>query len=132
MGLQEKRFKATLQEEVIPYWMRFMQETIEKNIPIEVDWDSFGNRSFNDLQYVQTTGVEYVATSLREIARRDSLGKSAIQAFINKVVLRQEDNAGLKKITVENGVLEMHCDWRESSRGWFLEHEIIDIVESLL
>lgn len=132
MGLQEKRFKATLQEEVIPYWMRFMQETIEKNIPIEVDWDSFGERKFNDLQYIQTTGVEYVAGALREIARRDSLGKSAIRESIQKVVLRQEDNAGSKKIILENGILEIHSDWRESSRGWFLEHEIIDIIESLL
>lgn len=132
MGLQEKRFRATLEEQVIPYWMNYMQELIEKQIPMEVDWESFGNRDFRDLQYVQTTGVEYVATSLREIARRDSFGKNAIQDAINKVIFRQEDQAGSKKIVLADGVLAVRCDWRESAHGWNLETEMIEIIESLL
>lgn len=132
MGLHEKRFKSNLEENVIPYWMRFMQEVIEKPIPIEVDWASFGDRDFKDMQYVETTGVERIAIAVREIARVDSHGKAAVMESIEKIVLKQADGSGAKKITLTEGVLEMHCDWREASEGWYLDTEIKPIIEGLL
>lgn len=132
MALREKRFKASLEEEIIPYWVKLMQEVIGKPIPMEVDWASFEDRKFQDLQYVQTTGIEYIASSLRSIARKDSFAQEAVRESIQKIVFRQVDSKGGKKITLENGVLELHCDWREASLSYFLEHEIVDIVESLL
>lgn len=132
MGLHERRFKANLEENVIPYWMRYMQEVVEKQIPIEIDWASFGDRDFRDMQYVETTGVERIALAIREIARADSFGKSAIQESIQKIILKQVDNLGAKSITLADGLLEMHCDWREASHGWFLDSEIKPIVEELI
>lgn len=132
MGLQERRFKANLEENVIPYWMRYVQEEVEKQIPIEVDWESFGDRDFRDLQYVETTGVERIALALREIARTDSHGKAAVRESISKVILKQVDNIAAKSITLAGGMLEMQCDWRETSHGWFLDGEITRLVEELL
>jgi hypothetical protein len=62
----------------------------------------------------------------------DDMGKEAVRETVRLVKLANVKDKSAMKMTLENGVLEMHCAYALRTDGMFSDNEIRSFLESKL
>jgi len=127
MGLQEKRRIKMLQDEVLPSVRDEIKSLCGADIDWEVDWESLAG-SMEALDNIEYQGIRRVLDVLRRICY-DDIGKEAVQAGLKKVVVKNHESAGDKKIDFRDAVLTVDGAWGAGWDGYPAEDELKKILE---
>jgi len=126
MGLNERRKIKELQEQTFPQRMAELAEITGGAITYDVDWDSFAD-DMEALNFVDNLSCHRTNMALRVICA-DDLGKEAVQEGLKTIRLKNVKSKPEMHITMEGGVLEMHCAYALRTDGMFSDYEIRDIL----
>ncbi|MCE1227169.1 MAG: hypothetical protein LWW87_11885 [Geobacteraceae bacterium] len=126
MGLNERRKIKELQEETLPGRVQEIEEICGKAISYEVDWDSLADDS-EGLNFLDNLSCHRLNMALRTICI-DDLGREAVQEGLQLIKLKNVKDRSEMHISLENGVLEMHCAYALRTDGMFSDNEIRDVL----
>jgi hypothetical protein len=116
MGLREKRRIAELNDEVVLDLIGQTKTLTGAEIPWEVDWESFAS-SMEALDNIEHQGLRRISGAINTICR-DKIGKDAIREGLKKIVVKNAEDAGQKKIVFKDGILEVIGAWAASWEGY--------------
>jgi hypothetical protein len=122
MGLNETRKMKELREITIPSRVKEIEEICGAPIPYDIDWQSLSN-DIEGLNFLDNISCHRVNMALRMICQ-DDLGKEAVRQGLKTIKLKNVKSKGDMKMSFENGVLEMHCDYALRTDGMFSDGEI--------
>ena len=128
--MQEKRSIKAAEEGWLPQRQKELAEICGKEIPYEVDWNSFAG-NLKAIDWLEFNGPQQVSGAFRGICR-DEIGKEAVQEGVKKIVLRNVPEIADKALTFTDGVLELRCAFAQSPRGRFKDREIHLFLEPQL
>ncbi|QEX21191.1 hypothetical protein FRZ61_11130 [Hypericibacter adhaerens] len=122
MGLNEKRKVKELQDVTLPGRSKEIEEICGKAIAYEVDWPSVADNA-EALNFIDNVSCHRLNMALRVICQ-DDMGKEAVREGLKLVKLKNVADKSAKKLSFENGVLEMQCAWAQGLDGAFSDNEI--------
>ncbi|MBC7783677.1 MAG: hypothetical protein H7144_07540 [Burkholderiales bacterium] len=126
MGLNERRKIKELQDATFPGRVKEIEEICGKAIPYNVDWDSLADDAAG-LNFIDNLSCHRLNMALRVICQ-DEMGKEAVREGLKSIKLKNVKDKSAKKITFENGVLEMHCAYALGTDGMFPDGEIRELL----
>ncbi|MHC9543189.1 MAG: hypothetical protein AB9903_27070 [Vulcanimicrobiota bacterium] len=127
MGLQEKRRIKMLQDEVLPSVRDEIKALSGADIEWEVDWESLAH-SMEALDNIEYQGIRRVLDALRKICY-DDIGKEAVLAGLRKIVIKNHDSAGEKRVVFNDAILAVDGAWGAGWDGYPAEDEIKKLLE---
>jgi len=130
MGLEERRRIKELQEVTLPGRVKDIEEICGAPISYEVDWDSLKDDA-NGLNFLDNISCHRLNMALRTICA-DDMGKEAVRDGLKLVKLKNVKTPAEKKLSFENGVLEMHCAYALGASEMFGDNEIYKLLMSKL
>jgi hypothetical protein len=122
MGLEEKRAVKAAQEGWFPKRQKELNDLAGCEVPYEVDWESFAD-DMKGLNWFENNGPNQVGLAFRQVCK-DQMGKDAVKEGVKKVLFKNIKDAKAKKLSFQNGVLELQCAFAQSPGGRFDPHEI--------
>ena len=125
MGLAERRKIKELEEEVLPGRVKEIEEICGAPIPYEVDWTSF--EELQALNFLDNLSCHRLNMALRMICQ-DDMGKEAIRETVKKVKLKNVKTEAERSMTLDGGVLEMHCAYALGASGMIGDSEIREFL----
>ena len=126
MGLAERRKMKELGETTLPERTKEIQEICGAAIPYEVDWDSF-NDDLEALNFMDNISCHRLNMALRVICQ-DDMGKEAVRDAVKKVRLKNVKTPAEMSMTLDGGVLEMHCAYALRTEGMFSDGAIRELL----
>jgi len=126
MGLAERRKMKELGETTLPERTKEIQEICGAAIPYEVDWDSF-NDDLEALNFMDNISCHRLNMALRVICQ-DDMGKEAVRDTVKKVRLKNVKTPAEMSMTLDGGVLEMHCAYALRTEGMFSDGAIRELL----
>jgi hypothetical protein len=126
MGLQERRKIKELQETTLPSRSKEIEEICGRAIPYEVDWDSLAN-DMEALNFLDNLSCHRLNMALRMICT-DETSREAVRDGLQLIKLKNVADRNGMKMTLENGVLEMHCAYALRTDGLHNEGDIKDLL----
>jgi hypothetical protein len=126
MGLQERRKIKELQETTLPARSKEIEEICGRAIPYEVDWDSFAN-DMEALNFLDNLSCHRMNMALRMVCTDDT-SREGVRDGLRLIKLKNVADRNSMKMTLENGVLEMHCAYALRTDGLHNEGEIKDLL----
>lgn len=130
MGLNERRKMKELQEVTFPGRVKEIEEICGLAIPYDVDWDSLADEA-EALNFIDNMSCHRLNMALRMVCQ-DDMGKAAVRDGLKQVKLKNVKDKSAMRISLQNGVLEMHCAYALHSDGMFSDGEIRKILEENL
>ena len=122
MGLAERRKIKELQDSVLPGRVKDIEEICGAAIPYDVDWESFSD-DLEGLNFMDNLSCHRLNMALRMICQ-DDMGKEAIRETIKTVKLKNVKAKDQMAMTLDGGVLAMHCAYALRTDGMFSDNEI--------
>lgn len=126
MGLAERRKIKEIQDTVLPGRVKEIEEICGAAIPYDVDWESFSD-DLEGLNFMDNLSCHRLNMALRVICQ-DDMGKEAVRDSIKTVKLKNVKTRNEMKISLEGGVLEMHCAYALRTDGMFSDNEIREYI----
>jgi hypothetical protein len=126
MGLAERRKMKELGETTLPERTKEIEEICGAAIPYEVDWDSFSD-DLEALNFMDNISCHRLNMALRVICQ-DEMGKEAVREAIKKIRLKNVKTKGEMSMSLEGGVLEMHCAYALRTEGMFSDGAIRELL----
>ena len=126
MGLNERRKIQELQAVTFPGRMKEIEEICGRAIPYEVDWISLADDA-EGLNFIDNISCHRLNTALRVICQ-DDMGKEAVRQGLRLIKLKNVKDKAAKKISFENGTLEMRCAYAQRTDGMFSDNEIRELL----
>jgi len=126
MGLAERRKMKELGETTLPERTKEIQEICGAAIPYEVDWDSF-NDDLEALNFMDNISCHRLNMALRVICQ-DDMGKEAVRDTVKKVRLKNVKTPAEMSMTLDGGILEMHCAYALRTEGMFSDGAIRELL----
>jgi len=115
-----------LGETTLPERTKEIQEICGAAIPYEVDWDSF-NDDLEALNFMDNISCHRLNMALRVICQ-DNMGKEAVRDAVKKVRLKNVKTPAEMSMTLDGGVLEMHCAYALRTEGMFSDGAIRELL----
>lgn len=112
MGLEEKRWRASYDNDYTPAFQARMEELSGSKIAVEIDWPSF--QKLDDIRYLDTSGFQKVRDALESICS-DQIGRDAIAEGLKCVKFGCVPDPSQKKCVFEGGVLQIVSTYEDSS-----------------
>ena len=106
-----------------------MNDTLEKDIDIAINWDSF--ETVNQLEQVYHQCLGRIAEGIEKIAA-DDMGKEALQESMTTIQVNNIDDASAKNVALTDGVLTVDAKWEDFSNGIFTPGDYRTKIENLL
>jgi len=111
-GLSGKRAMTSAQNDIYPKVKEQLNAAIGKEIPFEINWDSFaeGNRATISVWLLTAYGGGFTLGAVAKtfsLICADSLAKESIQEIIQKIVLVNKPKMRELNVTLTSGVLEI-------------------------
>ena len=122
MGLVERRKIKEIEDTVIPGRMADFVEICGKEIPCEIDWESFAN-DLEGLNFLDNISFHRTNMALRVICC-DEMGKEAVREGVNMIKLKNVPSKDQMSISFDKGVLEMHCAYAQRTEGMYSDDTI--------
>jgi hypothetical protein len=130
MGLLERRKIKELEETVLPERHRELVEITGSPIAYDIDWDSFDG-DLEGLNFLDNLSCHRTNMALRVLCA-DELGKEAVQEGLKTIRLKNVPDKKDMSMTLNKGVLEMHCAYALRTDGMFSDTEIRQLLENNL
>jgi len=119
-----------LQDVTFPDRVKEIQEICGAPIPYDVDWESLADDA-EALNFIDNISCHRLNMALRVICQ-DDLGKSAVRDGLRQIRLKNVKDKSAMAISLQNGVLEMHCAYALRTDGMFSDNEIRQVLEAHL
>jgi hypothetical protein len=126
VGLNERRKIKELQDVTFPGRVKEIEEICGTAIPYDVDWSSLEN-DMGGLNFIDNLSCHRLNMALRVICQ-DDMGKQAVRDGLKKIKLRNVKDKSQKKISFDQGILEMHCAYALGADGMFSDNEIRELL----
>ena len=126
MGLEERRMIKELQDVTLPGRVKEIEEICGAPIPYDVDWTTLADDKAG-LNFLDNISCHRLNMALRVICS-DDMGKEAVREGLKKVRLVNVKNHADRKISFEDGVLEMHVSYAEGANALFSDNEIRELL----
>jgi hypothetical protein len=130
MGLQERRKIKELEDTVLPERTAELKEITGGDIHYDIDWDSFDG-DLEGLNFMDNISCHRTNMALRVICA-DELGKEAVQESLKTIKLKNVKDKSDMNISLDSGVLEMHCAYAQRTEGMFSDNQIRDALMAKL
>jgi hypothetical protein len=130
MGLIEKRLIKQGQEEWVPEAQKELRELTGSEQVYEVAWDTFSSDEAA-LNNVRFQGLRRINAAFRVVCS-DDLGKAAVKEQIQKVVVRNADEAGKKALTLKDGAFVVVSAYGKGDAGYYTDNEILNYLQRAL
>ena len=127
MGLNERRKVKELQDVTFPGRVKEIEEICGAPIPYEVDWESLSDDA-GALNYIDNVSCHRLNMALRMICQ-DEMGKEAVREGL-KVVKLKNVKGKPSAISLQNGALEMSCDYAVGAGAIISDGEIRKVLEN--
>jgi hypothetical protein len=129
MGLAERRFIKTTEEETVAEVVALYNSLTGADLKFEVDWAALADENVEVLQNVASAIPNGIYAALRDVGR-DELGKQALRDGLHAIRMGNvKEGAG--EITFKDGVLVVTRPWRLG--GWdtnINSDEVVRILEA--
>ncbi len=129
MGLAEKKQIRFIEENNIPDIKKRLNNTLGKEIEININWDSF--ETVNQLQEIYHQALGRITEGIEKIAS-DDMGKEALQESMTTIHINNIDDASAKNVALADGVLTVDGKWEDFSNGIFTPGDYRTKIENLL
>ena len=126
MGLNERRKIEELKTVTFPGRVKEIEEICGKAIPYDVDWASLADDAAG-LNFIDNLSCHRLNMALRVICC-DEMGKEAVREGLKQVKLKNVKDVAQKRMTFEDGVLEMHCTYAQGAAGMHGDNEIRELL----
>ena len=130
MGLNERRKLKELQDVTFPEREKEIEQICGKIIPYEVDWASLAD-DMQALNFIDNLSCHRLNMALRMVCS-DALGKSAVRDGLKLIKLKNVQYKGAVAMTLDKGVLEMHCAYAMGTDGMISDGDIRVLLEKTL
>jgi len=130
MGLNERRKMKELQEVTFPERVKEIEEICGVGIAYDVDWESLAEDG-EALNFIDNLSCHRLNMALRMVCQ-DDLGKSAVREGLKKIKLKNVKDKPSMRISLDGGVLEMHCAYALHTDGMFDDSVIRRLLEERL
>ncbi|WP_375578862.1 hypothetical protein ABWH96_17855 [Marivirga tractuosa] len=131
MGLQEKKAAKVIKEQYFNDYQKELNQIAGKELPIEINWDSF---DLNSIKFIPSVCLQRTVDAFKDVCA-DDFGKEAIQENVNKIVVNNIDPntaAENKSIGLDSGVLIINASYGGHHTGFFTDLDIKNYLESNL
>jgi hypothetical protein len=126
MGLVERRKIKELQETTFPERVKEIEEICGKAIPYEVDWESLADDA-EGLNFIDNISCHRLNMALRTICI-DEMGREAVREGLQAIKLKNVKDKSNMQLSLDNGVLEMHCAYAQRTDGMYGDGEIRELL----
>jgi hypothetical protein len=126
MGLNERRKIEELKTVTFPGRVKEIEEIAGKPIQYEVDWPSLADDA-EALNFIDNISCHRLNMALRTICQ-DAMGKQAVVEGLKLIKLKNVKDKSAMKISMDGGVLEMHCAYALKTDGMFSDNEIYKLL----
>lgn len=126
MALQEKLRIKDLQEVTFPDRQKELLEITGSPIVYDVDWQSFAD-DMHALKFLDNLSCHRINMALRSICH-EPMVRDAIRDGLKRIKLKNVKDTREMKISLGDGVMEMHLAYALQSDGMFTDNEIRDIL----
>ncbi|WP_226685044.1 hypothetical protein [Shewanella indica] len=131
MGLQEKQWKRSIEEQYVVEFKQDMKSILDADLDVTFDWDSFD--SAKEIMYVPTYALDRVKSAFKELAN-DQDAKKEIVAQIKTLHIKNiNDNAEeAKNMRIGDGVFALEvgfggnhaCVFNDTAIRQYLENNL--------
>ncbi|MCE9793124.1 hypothetical protein LZ659_16105 [Shewanella indica] len=131
MGLQEKQWKRSIEEQHVVEFKQDMKSILDADLDVTFDWDSFD--SAKEIMYVPTYALDRVKSAFKELAN-DQDAKEEIVAQIKTLHIKNiNDNAEeAKNMRIGDGVFALEvgfggnhaCVFNDTAIRQYLENNL--------
>ena len=130
MGLIEKRLIKLGQDEWVPEAQKELRAETGGEQVIDVVWDGFQSDEAA-LNNVRHQGLRRITSAFRVVCC-DELGKEAVKEQIQKIVVKNTDDAAKKGFELKDGAFTITAAYGKGDAGYFTDNEIIRWVQRAL
>jgi hypothetical protein len=110
MGLEEKRIRKNLEEEVFPAVTAELENIYGGKPAIEIDWDSFSNKE--SMQEIQHQALGRVIDGIKALCI-DDIAKEAMQESFKIIYVKNLENKDDRLLDFKDGKLKMETTWTD-------------------
>lgn len=110
MGLQEKKFRHTLETEIIPAINTALNELLGHPVTISIDWDSFPDMV--TLQEIQYQILGRIEEAVRELCA-DDFAKKLVQEGFKAIKVKHVQTSSDKSIGFTDNTLSIQANWND-------------------
>jgi len=120
MGVEAKRAMKHFQDDIVPAEVKRFKESCGFEIPVDVDWDSFGNDADRIRGLSSNRGLTELNEAFSKICK-DQIGKDGVKAKIQRLSFKNIADRANKQMTLETGVFKVECayDLKALTEGTF-------------
>lgn len=106
MGVEAKRHMKHFQDDILPAEVKKFKESCGFEIPVDVDWESFGNDADRIRGLSSNRGLTELNEAFSKICK-DQIGKDGVKAKIQRLSFKNIADKANKKMILENGVFKI-------------------------
>jgi hypothetical protein len=106
MGIEAKRSMKHFQDEILPKEMAKFKTSCGIEIPVDVDWESFGNDAERIKGLSSNRGLAELNEAFSKICK-DQIGKDGVKAKIQRLAFKNTADKANKKMALENGAFKI-------------------------
>lgn len=131
MGLQEKKAAKAIKDQYFDDYQKDLNEIVGKELPIEINWDSF---DLNSIKFIPSVCLQRTVDAFKAVCA-DDLGKEAVQEGISKIVvnnIEESTAAENKSVGLDSGVLIINACYGGHYSGFFTDTDIKGYLERSL
>jgi len=110
MGLEEKRMKQHLENEVIPGVTEEMGGIYNGETAIEIDWNTFDAK--DSIQEIEHQVLGRVIEAVRTLCS-DDMAKEAMQESFKSVYIKNLENKDDRLLEFADGKLTLQTTWKD-------------------
>ena len=110
MGLEEKRMKQNLENDVIPAVSAEMGECYGGNVAIEIDWETFLTK--DSIQEIEHQVLGRVSEAVKTLCS-DDMAKEAMQEGFKTVFVKNLESTDDRMCTFAEGKLTLQTTWSD-------------------
>lgn len=131
MGLQEKKWKRSIEEQYVVEFKQDVQTFLGVELDVTLDWDSFA--SANEIMFVPTYALDRVKAAFRALSD-DQDAKEEIVAQIKTLHIKNiaENAEQAKAMSIADGVFALEAGFGGNHACVFTELAIREYLENNL
>jgi hypothetical protein len=122
VGLVERRKIKEIEDTIIPGRMADFVEICGKEIPCQIDWESFDG-DMEGLNFLDNISFHRINMALRTICC-DEMGRETVREGVSQIKLKNVPQKDQMSISFDKGVLEMHCAYAQRTDGMYSDNTI--------
>lgn len=131
MGLQEKKWKKSIEGEHVIEFQNDVKGFLDVLINVEFDWDSF--QSIDEMKFIPTYSLHRIRSAFRDLSNDVDAKEEIIEQIKTiKIINITEDPENNKSIKLSEGVMEFAVGFGGNHSSVFNELAIKDYLENNL